>query len=266
MVWWLGNYCYLCKNFIFRLDMSKFSKFFCRCAFGVLAIMLLSASAVAQNVQLHYDFGRDLYSSKESDRQKVTLTYETFKADNLGSWYLFADFDLRSGNASGAYTEISREFRLGKSSPFAAHIEFDGGLNLYGGFQNAVLVGPAYNGHSADFSKTWSVQLMYKQLFKSNGNKAIAGVQLTGVWGITFGEGKWTFSGFADVWTGYIPDWDVDGQKKGLVFLAEPQMWYNVSKSFSVGTEWELSNNFIYPTGGSDSFFINPTIAVKFNL
>ena len=157
--------------------------------------------------------------------------------------------------------------RLGSKSPFAAHIEFDGGLNLYGSFQNAILVGPAYNGHSADYSKTWSLQLLYKQCMKGNDKKALAGVQFTGVWGITFGGGKWTFSGFADFWTGYIPEWDADGQKKGLVILAEPQLWYNINKSISVGTEWEVSNNFIYRTGDSGkSFYFNPTLAVKFNL
>lgn len=249
--------------------MSKNSSLsLCLRACILLAVAVLPMRISAQNVQLHYDFGRNLYSSEEADRQKVTLTYEMFKADDLGSWYLFADFDLRSEGASGAYTEITREFRLDKSSPFAAHIEFDGGLNLYGGFQNAILAGPAYNGHSADFSKTWSVQLLYKQFLKSSGKKAMTGVQLTGVWGISFGSNKWTFAGFADIWSGYIPEWKADGsQKKGVVFLAEPQLWYNFSKCFSVGTEWELSSNFIYPTGGADTrFFVNPTLAVKFNI
>ena len=238
---------------------------------GALSLlMLMSVAAVktnAQNIQVHYDFGRHLYSSEQSDRQKVTVTYETFKADKLGSWFYFVDVDLRNEGASGAYTEVSREFNLGSQSPFAAHIEFDGGLNLYGSYQNAILVGPAYNGHSADYSKTWSVQLMYKQCMKSNDKKALAGVQLTGIWGLTFGSGKWTFSGFADFWTGYIPEWDADGQKKGLVILAEPQLWYNINKSISVGTEWEVSNNFIYRTDDTGkSFYFNPTLAVKFNL
>lgn len=248
--------------------MSKITSFISclrGCSLSVAALM--SMATMAQNVQLHYDFGRDLYSSEQADRQKVTLTYEAFKADGLGSWYYFADFDLRSSGSSCAYTEISREFSWGKGSPFAAHIEFDGGLNLYGAFQNAILVGPAYNGHSADYSKTWSLQLMYKQCLKSGDKKALPGVQLTGVWSVNFGGGKWTFSGFADLWNGYIPEWDADGQKKGLIFMTEPQLWYNFSKSFSVGTEWELSSNFVYPANGSSkSFFVNPTLAVKFNL
>lgn len=228
---------------------------------------LVSMSMAAQNIQVHYDFGRHLYSSSENDRQRVTITYETFKADNLGSWFYFVDVDLRNHGASGGYMELSREFNLSKQSPFAAHMEFNGGLNLYGSFQNAVLVGPAYNGHTADFSKTWSLQLLYRQTFKGNDMKAQAGFQLTGVWGINFGGGKWTFSGYADLWNGYIPKWDADGQKKGLAFCTEPQLWYNINKSISVGTEWEISNNFIYRTDDStNSFFLNPTLAVKFNL
>lgn len=240
---------------------------FCLRVCGLLAVTLLSSRAAAQNVQLHYDFGRSLYSSEQADRQKVTLTYEAFKADKLGSWYYFVDFDIRNSGSSCAYTEISREFNVGANSPFSAHVEFDGGINLYGSFQNAFLIGPAYNGHSADFSKTWSLQLMYKQCLKSGGKKALAGVQLTGVWGLTFGNGNWTFAGFADLWTGYIPEWDADKQKKGIAFLTEPQLWYNVSKSFSVGTEWEFSSNFVYPTNSTGTrFYVNPTLAVKFNL
>ena len=206
----------------------------------VLMALLLSIAAFGQNFQLHYDFGRHLYSSEEADRQNLTLTYETFKADDLGSWFYFVDVDLRNDGASAAYTEVSREFRLGSQSPFAAHVEFDGGLNLYGSYQNALLIGPAYNGHSADFSKTWSLQLMYKQTLKG---------------------------GFADLWTGYIPEWDAKGQKKGLVLLAEPQIWYNLCKAVSIGSEWEISNNFIYRTSNSKkSFYVNPTLALKFSL
>ena len=234
----------------------------------VLMALLLPIAAFGQNFQVHYDFGRQLYSSEEDDRPKLTLTYETFKADCLGSWYYFVDVDVRNDGVSAAYTEVSREFRLGSKSPFAAHIEFDGGLNLKGSYQNALLIGPAYNGHSSDFSKTWSLQLMYRQTLKGGTNKALAGVQLTGVWGLTFGQGKWTFSGFADLWTGYIPEWDeAKEQKKGLVLLTEPQIWYNICKTVSIGSEWEISNNFIYRTSDSKkSFYVNPTLALKFSL
>ena len=218
--------------------------------FGVMALMGLTMQA--QNIQLHYDFGRSIYSEQLggpqddniSRRAKVTLTLEQFKADNLGSWFYFVDVDFSSKFVEGAYAEISREFNLGKQSPFAAHIEYNGGLNRFGSFQQAALAGFAYNGHSEDFSKTWS--------------------QLTGVWGINFANNKCRFDGFIDFWRG--ENWRAGHEGHGmLVILTEPQFWYNFTNHFSVGTEVEISNNFIYNVVDDKSFFINPTLAVKWN-
>jgi hypothetical protein len=230
-------------------------KFFC------LALMAVAAMGVsAQNIQVHYDFGRNIYPDQEDGRQKVTVTLEQFKADQWGSWYYFVDVDLTNKFTEGAYTEISREFNIGKKG-FAAHVEYDGGLSKSGSFQQAALLGGAYNGHNADFSKTWSVQLMYKRFFKSyDYTSPYNSVQLTGVWGLNFANKKCTFSGFVDFWRGEKANGN--GQ---LVVLSEPQFWYNVTDHFSVGGEVEISNNFIYNTYDDKSFFVNPTLAVKWN-
>ena len=45
----------------------------------------------------------------------------------------------------------------------------------------------------------------------------------------------------------------------------EPQFWYNVTPHLSFGSEIEISNNFVYNTYNDKSFFINPTIAAKWN-
>ena len=125
--------------------------------FFMAAIAIAAVTANAQNIQLHYDFGRNIYPDEEAGRQKVTVTLEQFKADNLGSWYYFVDLDLSRKFFKSAYTEISREFNLGKGSPFAAHIEYDGGLSeAAGSFQQAALLGAAYNGHTADFCRPGS--------------------------------------------------------------------------------------------------------------
>ena len=224
---------------------------------------LTAFTAQAQDIQLHYDFGRNIYTGEEAGRQKVTVTLEQFKADKWGSWYYFVDVDLSSHFTESAYTEISREFNLGKQSPFAAHVEFDGGLSRSMSFQQAGLIGAAYNGHTADFSKTWSVQLLYKQFFKSYENThSYASAQLTGVWGLNFLNKKLTFSGFIDFWRGEKAD-----NHGCLVVLSEPQLWYNVTDHFSIGTEWEFSNNFIYNTDpeSTKTFFLNPTLGVKWN-
>ena len=236
---------------------------------GLTALMGLTMQA--QNVQLHYDFGRSIYSEQlggpQADdmprRAKVTMTLEQFKADKWGSWFYFVDIDFSRKFVEGAYAEISREFNLGKQSPFAAHVEYNGGLNRFGSFQQAALLGGAYNGHNADFSKTWSVQLMYKQYFKSYAyTRGYSSFQLTGVWGINFANNKCRFDGFIDFWRG-----EKANGHGCLVILSEPQLWYNFTEHFSVGTEWEFSNNFVYnadPTSDK-TFFWNPTLAVKWN-
>jgi hypothetical protein len=229
----------------------------------MMALMAVAALSVnAQDIQLHYDFGRNIYPDQEDGRQKVTITLEQFKADKWGSWYYFVDLDLSRKFFKSAYTEISREFSFGSGSPFAAHVEYDGGLSeAAGSFQQAALLGAAYNGHSADFSKTWSVQLLYKRYFKSyDYSRAYNSAQLTGVWGLNFAQNKCTFSGFIDFWRGE----KANGHGQ-LVILTEPQFWYNFTPHFSVGSEIEISNNFIYNLYDDKTFFINPTLAVKWN-
>lgn len=234
--------------------------------FTICAMLFAALTSQAQNLQLHYDFGRSIYSDDESGRQAVTATFEQFKADKLGSWFYFIDLDIDKKGMAGAYTEISREFNFYKpceNGAFAAHIEYDGGLNRGGSFQTAGLLGAAWNGHSSDFSKTYSIQAMYKQFFGQNGNKAYSSFQVTGVWGLNFCQNKFTFSGFADLWSEKAW-WTGD---RHLVFLSEPQLWYNFTNHFSAGTEIELSNCFIYSgqTGRNDKFYVNPTLALKYN-
>lgn len=234
--------------------------------FFLCAMMVAAVAANAQNLQLHYDFGRDIYND-EAGRQSFTATFEQFKADKLGSWFYFIDLDIDKKGMKGAYTEISREFNFYQpceSGAFAAHIEYDGGLSREAGsFQTAGLLGAAWNGHNADFSKTYSIQAMYKHFFEQNGSKGYASFQITGVWGLNFCDNALTFSGFADLWSEKAW-WTGD---RHLVFLAEPQLWYNVNEKVSVGTEVEMSNNFIYSTktGKNDGFYVNPTLAVKYN-
>ena len=59
-----------------------------------LLMLACTMSVSAQNIQLHYDFGRNFYSDQESSRQKMTMTIEQFKADQWGSWFYFVDLDF----------------------------------------------------------------------------------------------------------------------------------------------------------------------------
>ena len=115
-----------------------------------------------------------------------------------------------------------------------------------------------YSGHTADYSKTWSLSAMYKAIpdLKEDGKKKVNNFQITGVWGINFLNGWGTFSGFADFWS----------EGSTYIFLSEPQLWVNLNKikgwdkiNLSIGGEIELSNNF----GGEDGFNAKPAIGAK---
>ena len=110
----------------------------------VLLLLVLLAPfarpAQAQNIQLHYDFGRQLYAKDQPTRPRWTTTVEQFRPDRWGNTFYFIDMNYANEGVESAYWEISREFSLGKT-PFAAHIEYDGGLSNKFSYNNAYLVG-----------------------------------------------------------------------------------------------------------------------------
>ena len=238
----------------------------------LLVCLLFVATAVsAQNLQLHYDFGRHLYSeldkSETSDgRATLTSTFEMFRPDKVGSTYLFVDMDYNRG-VSGAYWEIAREFCFWGSSKWSwlsLHVEYDGGLNrVVGSYNDAYLGGATYSGHSEDYSKTWSLSMMYKHIphtVDMEGKRAESNFQITGVWNLAFCKGRFSFDGFFDFWREYRP-W----QDTSHIFLAEPQLWYHFNRNtpkgggfLSIGAECELSNNFV-----DRGFYAIPTLALK---
>ena len=239
--------------------------------FSTLALVATTVATSAQNVQLHYDLGHSLYNDL-GNRPSVTTTVEMFKPDTWGSTYLFTDIDYQRDGVAGAYWEIAREFNVTKNKQWAFHVEYNGGLNSDEDtwnatrFQHAVLAGGAWNWHSADFSRTFSVQALWKYYFKNRhyGARPFNGFQLTEVWGIQFAKGFCTFSGFCDLW------YDPSANGKWIV-ISEPQFWWNLNKfkgwekiNLSVGTEWELSNNFVWNDKGEHNrFYFIPTIAEK---
>lgn len=225
-------------------------------AAAVIALTSAATKADAQNVQLHYDLGRNA----------LTSTIEMFRPDAGGSTYFFVDLDY-TPKVSGAYFEISRELCFWQDTDLnwlAAHIEYNGGLNTAAGsFNNAWLAGATYSGHSDDFSKTWSLTAAYKAI---PGTRDILGkcqmhnFQITGVWGINF-AGDWcTFSGFFDFWR-EVRAW----QDTEFIFMSEPQFWVNLNNikgwediNLSVGGEVELSANFV-----AKGFHAMPTLGAK---
>lgn len=218
-------------------------------AFGVLFMK-------AQNVQLHYDMGEH--------RGYTTTTVEMFKPDKWGSTFFFIDMDYGINDdlegVNLAYFEFARTFKLGENSPLSLHAEYNGGLfqvnqEITVNIENAWLAGIDYSLNAKDFSKGISLKALYKNIQ----NKHEASWQFTAVWYYHFFEKKATFMGFFDFWR-EDRDLNYDGKKGKYVLLTEPQLWYNATENLSIGTEIELSNNFV-----AEEFKVMPTAAVKWN-
>lgn len=211
----------------------------------------------AQNIQLHYDFGNDIYDEL-GGRAKLTTTVEMFKPDKWGSTFFFVDMDYANNEVASAYWEIARELRFWKA-PISVHVEYDGGINY---IKDSYLGGVTYSYNNTSFTKGFTLTAMYKYI---HSNESPSNFQLTGTWYMNFGKGMFSFSGFADFWR--EKHTDMNGKAHDFVFLAEPQFWVNLNAfkgiddkfNLSVGTEWEISSNFAL----MDGWYWNPTIALK---
>jgi hypothetical protein len=225
--------------------------------FLILAAVLISAATMnAQtDVQALYHF--------KNGEEHLTTTVEMFKADNHGSNYFFVDMDYGIGDVHGVssgYWEISRGLKFWKA-PFEIHVEYDGGLGQWksgnaGGaytINDAWLFGGQYTWNTADFSKIFTLQAMYKTIRDKNK----ASFQLTGVWTLKFFKDKFTASGFADFWK--EDNSYADGKTSKYVFVSQPQFWYNIDSHLSVGSEIDMSCSF----AGNRKFYFDPTLAAK---
>ncbi|MBQ2103002.1 MAG: DUF5020 family protein [Bacteroidales bacterium] len=230
-------------------------------AFATLA---LGQWAQAQNLQTFYDFGRG--------RNYITTTFEMFKADKFGDTFWFIDHyfadkyqrPLVASAANGSYFEIERGINFWQDSSLkdlSAHIEYDGSTWGAGIF----CFGAKYFLHSADFSKTFTLALMYDQHI-GVGSASIP-IKFSGVWGLNnlFGVNGLVFKGFIDIW-GNDTVWDLAGTDvTKFSILTEPQLWFNLGSIFDnhldVGTEIELSYNF----AGHRGFMCNPCAGLRWS-
>lgn len=224
-----------------------------------LATLVASVSLVqAQNVQMHYDLGRAV-SKDLTARPTLTTTVEMFRPDRWGSTFFFVDMNYQAKGVQSAYWEIARDLRLWKA-PIALHLEYNGGTSNAFSYNDAYLVGANYSYNAPDYSWGFGITPMYKYLAKQSRPHS---AQLTATWYLHLAEGFVTFTGFADLWS----DRNAAGHNT-TVFLAEPQLWFNLNKiqgissdfNLSIGGEVEVSYNF--PVENRKLWAI-PTLALK---
>lgn len=215
------------------------------------------ASTHAQVIELHYDFGKQ--------RKQITGTIETFKIDKLGNTFFFSDFDFnRPDGANLAYFELARKFNIPNKliKGLNAHIEYNDGFLITKGntpsgipIARAWLAGFGFPITIGNF--TLHTSYLYKNIYGSNNLDA----QFTAVAMQNFFNNRLTIKGFIDVWS--APENTLNPSHKKVVILTEPQILFNINNTFSIGTELEISKNFVPYT---DKWTLNPTIMAKWSL
>lgn len=230
--------------------------------FTTALFCVLGVTTYAQNLQLHFDPRNSLYGDEIAPINYLTATFEMFKPDKWGSTFMFVDFDFSHDkrNMGLVYGEIARAFKVG-DFPLMPHLEYNGGLGIVRGtgfgfsIPSSYLAGMEYPFQLGNFFM--GTYLAYKlNAFTTNSHD----VQWTLTWNSAFPNSKVSLGGFLDIWSENKDRVNGEGGKK-MILLSEPQIWYNFTPNFAIGSEIELSYNF----ARFEKFTAIPTIATKWN-
>lgn len=144
----------------------------------VLSLIMLLCCGVmvnAQNIQLHYDFGNNIYDEL-GGRAKLTTTVEMFKPDKWGSTFFFVDMDYAKNEVASAYWEIARELKFWKA-PVSIHVEYDGGINY---IKDSYLGGVTYT-YNNSISLRDSLCRQCTSIYTATNLQAISSLQEHGI-------------------------------------------------------------------------------------
>ena len=219
-----------------------------------LLFLCLPYSLLGQNIQFHYDFS-DGFGKSSDPRGFLTTTLDFYKSDSYGSSWWFVDFDFSDDSKIGqAYFEIARDQKIG-NFPLLAHIEFNGGLYQGAAIDNSFHSGIMYPFDIGPIS--FETALMYRYTTDS---KEYTDSKIGISWYADLLNGKISLIGFFNMWTQDAEKNSSSATGKNISFISEPQIWYNINDSFSIGSEIEFSYNFLFDAEGLQLY---PTVGLR---
>ncbi len=201
-------------------------------------IICFAGSLAAQNLQVHYDFGKD--------REYVTTTLEMFKPDEYGATFFFVDMDYDyPGNQSMSmgYWEFARYINLPFVPGLSATVQYNDGVMAIPDDEGSTFAIPL--GHAWLAGLTYPIDLKFitlntELLYRYQWGSDNPDMQITFVWFKSLFNDKIHFTGYWDIWT----QDDFSGEKQTII-QTEPQLWYILGKHLAIGSEVEISKNFL---------------------
>jgi hypothetical protein len=262
-----------------------------------LPLILMAATLLsAQELQLHYDPRHTLdpshnahnypslffqfFRNQDSGKAPKKTLYLSEKRVTFSRRHVFrisikpgsfllqakADFQGASHNISQAYIQVSQSFRCWKP-PIFLSLQYSGGLGVTEPKQYSYYLNNAFSlglSYPFQWKGAWlSAVLNYKYIPYA---KPTHDPLFTLYWWSGYFHYKVEFAGDFSTWTENKDHGDIytAGQRgKRFFFFAEPQLWYNVNKIFSLGTR---INMYYHVNTPDDRFQVYPTAAVRCKL
>lgn len=240
----------------------------------MLPLCLFVLRAFPQSLQLHYDL-RHTVDPAHNAQNFPTLFFEYFKSQTDTSSFikpgafLFkveADLQGNNNNIGKAYLQTSQSFRMWKPKVLVS-VQYSGGLGVTEPKQysyyigNSLGIGPSYSYQwlGAYFSTT----LYYTHNFLA---KSSNDIMLSFYWWKSFFNYRMEFAGDFELYTlnkNQRDDFTMNFKGKTVSFFGEPQVWFNLNKSFALGSKQLL---YYHVTTTEDIFQVYPSVAVKIKL
>lgn len=235
---------------------------------------LAAMTADAQNLQLHYDL-RHTVSPATNPKNFPTLYFEFWKIRDSGShrikpgdFLLKTEADLQgsAGNIGKFFMQVSQSFRAWTPRIFL-QFQYSGGGGITEPKQYSYYITNTYQA-GAEVPFRWkqaflTAVLDYKYVSYA---KPTSDPLLTLYWYRGFFHYKLEFAGDFSVWTENRNHGDetTTGQKgKQGFFFAEPQIWFNATKTLSIGSKL---NCYYHVNTPADTFQAYPTLAARIKL
>jgi len=258
--------------------------------------LVAAATLSAQELQLHYDPRHTLDPSQYA-HNFPTLYFQYFKNQDSGytpkksldlsekrdtfsqrpvfrisikpgSFLLKVQTDLQgaSHNIGQTYIQVSQSFRCWKPPVFLS-LQYSGGLGVTEPKEYSYYINNAFSlglSYPFQWKGAWlSAVLNYKYIPYP---KPTHDPLFTLYWWSGYFHYKLEFSGDFSIWTENKDHGDAytAGQRgKRFFFFAEPQLWYNINKTFSLGTK---INAYYHINTPDDRLQVYPTAGVRCKL
>ncbi len=224
-------------------------------------------SIFPQSLQFHYDFRHSL-DPHLNNKNFPTLYFQDFQQKDFGSFLLQmqCDFTGEKNNIGKFYMQVSQTLKFWDPAIYL-QFEYSGGLGVIESINSAYYISNAFStglSYPFQWDDAWfNLSLSYAlNMFK----KLSQDMLFSFYWGKGIMNYKIEFTGDFEIYTqnkNHGDEYTLKQHGKRFCFYAEPQIWFNMSEPFSIGSKIYI---YYHVLTYNNIFQLYPTIAVRYKL